>query len=266
MTLTCSSLCLWGNTFYCHIHFISIYLATVLYASNLLYIHKQVSTDINKTAPVRMFESVGSSQVSSEVVSQQHHFLQSHLFPPLLQRPQELLLSHLRVGAELGAAAPAETQQVQSVDWAIARERVQVLGPEGNSAPDTVQENQRRPGRDRGLGARWRGRLQMSRECYCPQRVVVGYGDMLPGERPAHTCRRGGEMMGQAMEVLYEMKTLMRVQSLMKTLKRVHSNALSYPPPEWGAHPGRRYCRTTCRTCRFKNNIVPTAVVFFWWF
>lgn len=74
-------------------------------------------------------------------MSQQHHLLQSHLYPPLLQGRQELLLGSLRVGAELGPAAPAEAQQVQGVDRAAAGEGVQVLGPEGHSTPDAVQEN-----------------------------------------------------------------------------------------------------------------------------
>lgn len=91
-----------------------------------------------------MFERVGSSQVSSEVMSQQHHFFQSHFGSPLLQSRQKLLLGFLCVTAELGTAAPAKAQQVQSVDWATTGEGIQVLGPECDATPDAVQKNQGR--------------------------------------------------------------------------------------------------------------------------
>lgn len=63
-------------------------------------------------APVGILERVGCRQISSKVVSQQHHLLQAHLLPPLLQGFHKLLLSPLWVGAEQRAAASAEAQQV----------------------------------------------------------------------------------------------------------------------------------------------------------
>lgn len=155
----------------------------------LTHTHAHIDTHIK--APVWVFESVGSRQVSSEVMSQQHHFLQSYLLPPLLQGRQELLLSPLWVSAELGTAAPAEAQQVQGVDRPTAGERVQVLGPKCNSTPKAMQKNQRRPLLGRGLRARRGAWLRLSGKRYRPQIVVAGYPDMLPGERPLYTCRRG---------------------------------------------------------------------------
>ena len=93
-----------------------------------------------------VFERVGSRQVSSKVVSQQHHLLQSDLLPPLLQGCHKLLLSPLWITCELGAAAPAEAQQIQSVDRPAAGERVQVLGPKGNPASEAMQQDQGGPG------------------------------------------------------------------------------------------------------------------------
>lgn len=106
--------------------------------------------------PLRVFECVGGRQVSSQVVTQQHHLLQSHLLPPLLQCFHKLLLGPLRVGAEPRAAAPAEAQQVQTVDRPAAGERVQVLGPKGDPASEAVQQNQRRSVPGGGLGERAR--------------------------------------------------------------------------------------------------------------
>lgn len=155
-------------------------------------------------SPVWVFESVGSGQVSSEVMSQQHHFFQSHLLPPFFQRFQELLLSPLRISAELGTAAPAEAQKVQSVDWPAAGKRVQVLGPKSNSAPKAMQQNQRRPGVGRGLGERWGAWLCLIGKRQGPQIVAVGYPNVLPGERPVHTCSRweGGREGGRKWVIL----------------------------------------------------------------
>lgn len=72
----------------------------------LLYSHTHTK------APLWVFEGVGSRQISSEVVSQQCHFLQSHLLPPLLQGCHKLLLCPLWVSCELGSAASAKAQKV----------------------------------------------------------------------------------------------------------------------------------------------------------
>lgn len=103
-------------------------------------------------APVWIFERVRRRQISSKVVSQQHHLLQAHLLPPLLQGLHKLLLGPLRVGAEQWTAAPAEAQQVQSVDGSAVGQSVQILGPEGKPAPKAVQQNQRSPGLGGRLG------------------------------------------------------------------------------------------------------------------
>lgn len=105
---------------------------------------------LKKIAPVWVFERVGRTQVSSEVVSKQNHLFQAHLLPPLLQGRHELLLGPLGVCVELGAAAPAEPQQVQRVDGSAAGQRVQILGPEADAASESVEQNHGRP----GLGAR----------------------------------------------------------------------------------------------------------------
>lgn len=142
-------------------------------------------------APLRVFECVGSRQVSSEIVSQQYHFLQPHPFPPLLQGFHELLLCPLWVARKSGSAAPAEAQKVQSINRATAGERVQVLGPQSNPASKAVQQNQRRPVLGSGVGERagwW-----MSGESYGPQVVAGRYADVLPAVRLLHTCRGGYE-------------------------------------------------------------------------
>lgn len=95
-------------------------------------------------APLWVFECVCSRQISPEIVSQQHHLLQSHPLPPFLQGCQELLLSRLRVGAEQRATASAKAQQVQRIDRPTVGQRVQVLGPESNTAPKAMQQDQRR--------------------------------------------------------------------------------------------------------------------------
>lgn len=102
-------------------------------------------------APVWVFQRVGCRQVSSEVVSQQHHLLKPHLLPPLLQGCHKLILGLPGVGAELGTAAPAKAQQVQSVDRSTAGERIQVKSPEGDTTSEAVQQNQRSGGRGWGL-------------------------------------------------------------------------------------------------------------------
>lgn len=144
-------------------------------------------TQTHAKVPVGVSECVGSRQVSSEVMSQQHHFLQSHLLPPLLQGGQKLILRPLGVAAELGAAAPAEAQQIQAVDRSAAGERVKVLSPKGNPASETMQQHQRSPWVGRG------GRAWLCGESYGPQIVAVGYPDVLPGERPLHTWSKGNK-------------------------------------------------------------------------
>lgn len=73
---------------------------------------RMYSTHVHAHTPVWISECVGSWQVSPQVVPQQHHFLQSHLLPPLLQGLHKLLLRPLWVTPELGSAAPAEAQKV----------------------------------------------------------------------------------------------------------------------------------------------------------
>lgn len=101
----------------------------------------KTENNLHSKAPVWVFDSVGSSQVSSQVVSQQQHFLQANLLSPLLQGSQELVLSPLRVCAEQRAAAPAKAQHVHGVDWPAAGQRVEVLGPEGNATSKAMQQN-----------------------------------------------------------------------------------------------------------------------------
>ncbi|TNN54885.1 hypothetical protein EYF80_034915 [Liparis tanakae] len=111
------------------------------------------------------------------------------------QRVHKLLLGALRVGAELGPAAPAEAQQVQSVDGSAAGERVQVLDPKGDPASEAVQQDQRGSGPGGGVG----GRTWLAKERQGPQIVFVGYADVLSGERLLHIWENYGtiEMGGK---------------------------------------------------------------------
>lgn len=124
----------------------------------------RLQTDRHTHTPVWVFECIGSREVSSQVVSQQHHLLQPHPLPPLLQGRQELLLRPLWVCAEPGPAAPAKTQQVQGVDRPGAGQGVQVLGPQSHPTPKAMEEHQRRPGPGLGLGERGGAGLMISCE------------------------------------------------------------------------------------------------------
>lgn len=79
--------------------------------------------------PVWVSEGVGSRQISSQVVSQQQHFLQAHLLPPFFQGIHKLLLGPLGLTTEQRAAASAKAQQIHGVDQTAAGERVQILSP-----------------------------------------------------------------------------------------------------------------------------------------
>lgn len=103
-----------------------------------------VSSEVRHAAirpPSWVFDGVGRSQVSSQVVTQKDHGFQAHFFPPLLDGLHKLLLCLLSIGREVGSAAPPEAQQVQGVDGPLLGQNVKILSPQAHAASKPMEQN-----------------------------------------------------------------------------------------------------------------------------
>ena len=110
---------------------------------------------------------------------QQDHGLQAHPGPPLLNGVHKASLCLLCVQREVGPAALAKAQQVQSVDGPLLGQGLQVKGPQAQTAPEAMEENH--------------GGLVFDAvvEDYCPEHVAVQDGHILPVELSGDAWRWG---------------------------------------------------------------------------
>ena len=97
-----------------------------------------------------IFDCIGGGDIGAEAVRQEDHFGQVHGASPVLNRLDELREGHYGVGAEFGACAPTEAEQIEGVERSRpltttgARQRLHVGQPDGHAGRKAVQEHERR--------------------------------------------------------------------------------------------------------------------------
>lgn len=128
--------------------------------------------------PSWVFNGVWNCQVSSQIVSQQYHRVQTNFGPPLLYRLHKLVLCLLSIGGEQRPAALSESQQVQGKNGPLLGKNAQVLSPKAHTTPKPMEQNHGGFIFDM-LIAKGQG----------PQVVAVGDGDILFREIAVYTLR-----------------------------------------------------------------------------